>query len=137
MGPLGGGRYGGRRQLGGGGFDTLKKFAIPIMHGLKSKLFSAAKGVAMAAKEAGGATLRKIAQEVPSMAVDGVKKILEKGTDHFIKKTVGVASKRPAPSASPTTIASTRKSRKSQPKAKKRRKHKRSRVDEMLGDDSY
>src|SRR5277367_2664689 len=109
----------GIRQLGGGPFDTLRKFAIPILHRLREKFGGVGKNIVETVKEASGATLRKIAQEIPGVAAEGVKKVLERGTEKFINKTVG--KKRPAPPPTPSSS----------------KRHKRSRIDEVLGDDSY
>src|SRR5271163_3109851 len=110
----------GRRQMGGGPFDTLRKYAIPIWHQLKEKLSSVGKDVAEAVKDASQTTMRKIAQEIFNVAAEGVKRVIERGTEKFINHAIG--RKRPmAPSI----------------KHKVRPRHKRSRVDELLGDDSY
>src|SRR5277367_1894942 len=108
----------GRRQLGGGPFDTLRKYAIPILQRLREKFGGVRKNIAETVKEASGATLRKIAQEIPGVAPEGVKKVLERGTEKFINKTIG--KKRAAPPPTPSS-----------------KRHKRSRIDEVLGDDSY
>src|SRR5277367_6616511 len=108
----------GIRQLGGGPFDTLRKYAIPILHRLREKFGGVGKNIAETVKEASSATLRKIAQEIPSVAAEGVKKVLERGTEKFINKTIG---KKRAASPPPTPS----------------KRHKRSRIDEVLGDDSY
>src|SRR5277367_1835590 len=106
----------GIRQLDGGPFDTLRKYAVPILHRLRENFGGVGKNIATTVKEASGATLRKIAQEIPGAAAEGVKKVLERGTEKFIK-TLG--KKRVAP---PTPSS---------------KRHKRSRIDEVLGDDSY
>src|SRR5277367_5218245 len=79
----------GIRQLGGGPFDTLRKYAIPILHRLREKFGGIGKNIAETVKEASVATLRKIAQEIPFVAAEGVKKVLERGTEKFINKTIG------------------------------------------------
>jgi len=114
------------RQLGGGPFDTLRKFGMPLLQGLKNKLSDIAGGVAHAVKEAGGASLRKIAQEMPNAAAAGVKKIIETGTENFIRKAAGLKRK-----ASPSPLPTPKS------KHRRRRRYKRSRIDDVLGNDSY
>ena len=57
------------------------------------------------------------------MAAEGVKRVIERGTEKFIKRVIGASRKRSA--AAPSI------------KHKIQPRHKRSRVDELLGDDSY
>src|SRR5271170_4422240 len=87
----------GIRQLGGGPFDTLRKYAIPILHRLREKFGGVGKNIVETVKEASGATLRKIAQEIPGVAAEGVKKVLERGTEKFISKTLGKKRVAPTP----------------------------------------
>ena len=110
----------GYRQLGGGPFETWQKYAIPIWTAIKSKLGGVAKEVAASVKEAGGTMLRKIAEEIPGVAAEGVKQVLERGAAKLVKKVI--PKKRPAPPP---------------PEPVKSKRHKRSRIDDLLGDDSY
>src|SRR5271163_4347103 len=112
----------GRRQMGGGPFDTLRKYAIPIWHQLKEKLSSVGKDVAEAVKDASQTTMRKIAQEIPNVAAEGVKRVIERVTEKFINQAIGATSSRKRSAAI---------------KHKVRPHHKQSRVDKLLGDDSY
>ena len=133
------------RQLGGGPFDTLRRIAMPILHGLKDKLGDMAGGMVKAIKEAGGASLQKLAADAPVMAADSLKKIVEKTTEGMLKKASAVASAEPVtaastqPKARSRRRAAPRKRSKSPVPAKRRRvSHKRrSRIDDVLGKDSY
>ena len=61
----------------------------------------------------------KIVEEIPGVAAEGVKQVLERGAAKLVEKTL--AKKRPAP----------------EPIKSKSKRHKRSRIDDLLGDDSY
>jgi hypothetical protein len=87
------------RQIGGGPFSRIGKYAIPLWRGIKNKIVGASQGVAEAVSEAGGAAVKKFVKQVPKQ---GLKRALEEGGEKFKKKI-----------------------------------HKRSRLDDALGDDTY
>src|SRR3981189_949682 len=124
-------RVGSRRQDGGGAFSTVGKYAIPIFRGLKEKVGNAAKGVAEAVKTAGGKAIRKFVREAPKV---GVKRALQKGSDKFREKFTGSAS------GIISSAVGDDDDDEDEPKPQKaggRKKHKRSKIDQVLGDDSY
>ena len=110
----------GYRQLGGGPFENWRRYAIPLWTAIKSRLGVVGKEVAESVKDAGSTTLRKIASEIPAVAAEGVKQVLERGAAKLVKKVI--PKKRPAPPP---------------PELVKSKRHKRSRIDDLLGDDSY
>ena len=131
-----------RRQDGGGAFSSIGKYAIPIFRNIKEKVSSAAGGVADAIKSAGGKAIKKFVREAPKI---GVKRALHAGSTKFRQKLAGSAS----------GIIS--KAMDDEPEEKSRegeemmetqsgsgwggkggkKRHKRSRIDEVLGHDSY
>src|SRR3981189_3108805 len=126
-------RVGSRRQDGGGSFSTVGKYAIPIFRGLKEKVGNAAKGVAEAVKTAGGKSIKKLVREAPKV---GVKRALQKGSDKFREKFTGSASG--IVSSALGDIGGDDDEDEPKPqKAGGRKKHKRSKIDQVLGDDSY
>jgi len=116
-------RVASRRQDGGGAFSTVGKYAIPIFRNVKEKVGKAAQGVADAVKSAGGKAIKKFVREAPKV---GIKRALEKGSNKFREKFTGGASGVIA------SMVDDDDEEKESPK-----KHKRSKIDEVLGDDSY
>jgi len=121
--PLAAGGVQGYRQLGGGPFERWRKYSIPIWHALKAKLSEAGQNVSTAVKEASATTLRKIADEIPAAASESVKRVLERGTEKFIERTLGKRKREASPPPPPA--------------AKHKRGAKKARIDKLLGNDSY
>ena len=115
--------------------DSYRKYAIPIIRGVKEHIGRAAKGVAEAVSEAGGT------QYVSEASKVGQKRKLFAGAGklrHTLSDSAtGIIGRSLAPLNNDSSDK-TEKSKKSKKTNKSRkRKHKRSRIDEVLGDDSY
>jgi hypothetical protein len=89
------------RQVGGGPFTKIGKWANPLWQSIKNKIVGASQGVAEAVTEAGGSAVKKFIKEAPKR---GFKEAFEKSGEKFGKKMAG---------------------------------HKRSKLDEALGDDTF
>jgi len=126
-----------RRQLGGGPFDMLRRMAIPLLHGLRNRLGDVAGGMAKAIKEAGGAAIKKIAADAPVIASEGIRKLVEKGTEKLLEKrpVAPVTETAPKRRAAPKRRKAPKRSK--SPTPKRKRNHKRSRIDDVLGSDTY
>ena len=113
--------------------EAYRKYAIPIIRGVKEHIGRAAKGVAEAVSDAGGA------QYVSEASKVGQKRKLFAGAGklrHTLSDSAtGIIGRSLAPLNIDDSIKKTKKSKKTNKSRK--RKHKRSRIDEVLGDDSY
>jgi hypothetical protein len=120
-------QVGGAIRVGSRRMDAYTRFGIPIH---RNRVGQAAQGVAEAVKAAGGESIKKFVREAPPK--DGEERELKAGSNKFKQMFVdkpkgGVGVK------SMDDIKIKKKTKKKQRKAK----HRRSAVDDVLGDDSY
>ena len=132
-----------RRQDGGGAFSSIGKYAIPIFRNIKEKASTAARGVADAIKTAGGKAIKKFVREAPKV---GVKRALQAGSTKFRQKFAGAAEGIVSKALNDEPEEKVREGEEMGGGEQtgsgwggggKRKRHKRSRVDEVLGNDSY
>ena len=113
-------QVGGAIKTGSRRADTYRKFGIPMY---RNGAGVSAEGVEEAVKAAGGKVIKKFVRESPN---NEEKRILHSGAPElrtrFADSKDGMTSK---------TMAIPKK------KKKKTKKHKRSKIDDVLGDDSY
>ena len=84
-------------------------------------------GVAHAVKEVSGGVLKKLAQEIPTIANGGLKKVVERGTEKFLNRAVDLKT----PAAANAVAAIKR------PRRRKSKSHKRRRLSDVLGKNSW
>ena len=97
------------RQLGGGWGDTWRKYAIPFWRNFKEKMSGAAGGI----KDALSESLQDFAGAIPKT---GLKGAASAAIGNFADKVLSKVKRQSGSGV-------------------KKRKHKRSRIDEILGDD--
>jgi hypothetical protein len=116
-------QVGGAIKVGSRRMDAYTRFGIPIV---RNRVGIAAQGVEEAVKAAGGEAIKKFVREPPPK--DGEERELKAGSNKFRERFVdtpkGVSTK---------SMDDVKKKKKKQRKAK----HKRSKIDDVLGDDSY
>jgi len=131
----------GYRQLGGGPFQTVQKFAIPILQSIRQSLASAARGVAEAVRDAGSTAIKQAVKSLPDAAASGVKKVIEFGTEKLVEKMIKrpppIATEALSPPSKFTAPLPARKRTVAPKKHKSPKRRRRSRVDDLLGDNSY
>ena len=107
--------------------DAYGKYAIPIFRGNKERVGVASQGVAEDVATAGGAAIKKFARESPK---PGEKRKLQAGANKLRQRMVN--------SSSGIMTRTLDEDDEGKPiESKKKRKHKRSKTDDVLGDDSY
>ena len=113
-------QVGGAIKVGSRKIDNYRKFGIPIV---RNRVGIAAEGVAEAVKAAGGKAIQKFVREPPPK--EGEERELKPGSNKFRQRFVGKGTSSKSMNDGP------KKKKKSKPK------HKRSKIDDVLGDDSY
>ena len=120
-------QVGGSLKAGSSRRDNYSKYAIPIFRGNKERVGQAAQGVAEAVSMAGGAAVKKFVREAP---LTGKKRKLHAGANKLRQRmsnsSTGVMARTLDEDDEGKPIES-----------KKKRKHKRNKIDDVLGDDSY
>ena len=119
-------QVGGSLRVGSRKHDAYGKYAIPIFRGNKERVGVTSQGVAEAFATAGGAAIKKFVRESPK---PGEKRKLQAGANKLRQRMVN--------SSSGIMTRTLDEDDEGKPiESKKKRKHKRSKIDDVL-EDSY
>ena len=125
-------QVGGSLKVGSRRQDSYSKYAIPIFRGNKERVDTAAQGVAEAVATAGGTAIKKFVRENPKL---GQKRKLQAGANKFRQRMTNSSSGVLARTLDEDDRGNPIE--KNVRKPSKKSKHKRNKIDDVLGDDSY